>query len=389
MFGEGGSQAETLSEDKRIWLSADGEREIVLPQEGTISQNEGTHLGVKPVGRYDWREADLSDTASSLVLSLGLAKLITEGRDTPDFWTNIHLNSSPGAEGRINVWGRDPSSEAGWTKPVVIQDQLAEEEPRSIDPDTEETINRYIPLWDNLSQKMGLFEGGVSEVDRDSEEFAELTEKFATKRDPYKEGVLWANEKFVVVNVLVPHLNGLHLVIHPRESYWDEKGEFRRPWQQRDKNDLEYIRAFVEAFTILLASYKLISETGDLPFYNPDIHFSGNWAKDLLREELGGKLDLSSAISDDKDVRKEEKRSHKVGAEDEFQTAVHIHLYMTDNPDKHVSLPERPASEAPEQWSGISPTDPSLVEIVRNKLHQNLTTYLEENLVHGEEHGKI
>ena len=385
MLREGDFTHETgLPDENAVWHSES--LEVVAPVDGTIPRAEGTHLRVKPVGEYDWREAPVRETVAPVILSLGAAKLLAEGRLSPDFWTNIHLNSVPGSENGVNVWGRRPESAAAWARPVRIREHVEAGEEQTVEAPLKEQMRRYLPAWEELSERLNLFQDGISEVSPDSDDFARLSHEFATKPDPYKEEVLWANDKFVIVNVLVPHLNGLHLVVHPRDDYWSDKGAFRRPWQQRNKDDLEYMRGFAEAFTILLSAYKLIAETEGLSFFNPEIHFSGNWAKDLLTEDQGGKLDLEHAVSADPGVRKDEKREHMLGQGEEFQTSVHVHLYMTDNADRYVALPERPASEAPEQWTGIEPTDPDKISRVRTELQSKLAAYLSANLGQGDPH---
>lgn len=345
-----------------LWQTTDGNFELYTPTSATILRSEGTNLAIKKTGEFDWQKASPEDLVEATTLSLGAAKLLVESGHTPDFWSNIHLNSKAGTSDHINVFGRNPTSVSGWRKPVKLTTEIPAGEEQSLTVDQVELIRRYMPNWERLAHRFEINPVAPPLVDQSTEEYQELMEQYGTRTNG-AEKIVWANEKFVIVIILKPHLNGLHLVIHPRGDYWQERGKFKRPWQQSDHGELNHIMAFEEAMITLRQALDAINEAS-LPFYNPEIHFSGNWASDLQVVEDGGKLDTSYLESDDLQRRKAEKRRHFVGNPSQFETAVHGHLYMTADPEQFVTLPERPQAEVPEQWEGINPPTPDLVDLV-------------------------
>jgi hypothetical protein len=376
------SSPEFIAEtDKIIWASDDGSFEAIVPQKGTIPIEEGINIGIKKAGEFDWRKADFKDLAKSVVLAIGTARLITESYFSPDFWANIHLNSAYGSSNRVNVFGRNPRSEKAWTKPVIIQDVLNGEEKQQINDNLKTLIKTSLPFWEKLSSRICPFRDGINLIDPDSDEFKELQIEYIEKPDVLKENVLWANKKFVLVSVLKPHLNGLHLVLHPRKDYWSKKGNFLRPWQQETNDDFEHIEAMVEAVAILAVAKDLVENQGP-SFYNPEIHFSGNWTQDLLPLDKGGKLNMENVPDENNtdfhqlNLRWAEKNRHKVNSQQEFKVGVHGHLYMTSSSQDFVRLPERPIHEVPEQWANITPTDPRVINTIKNQLQNNLEIYI-------------
>ncbi|MDO8444317.1 MAG: hypothetical protein Q7S80_02335 [bacterium] len=353
-----------------IWQTTDGNFELYTPTSGTILRSEGTNLAIKKTGEFDWQKADPEDLVEAATLSLGAAKLLTESGRMPDFWSNIHLNSRAGTTDHLNVFGRNPTSKSGWGKPVNIVADITVGEEQSITADQADLVRRYMPYWERLANNLKIDTAGSSSIDQSTEEFQGLVEHYETRANG-GEKLVWANEKFVIVIVMKPHLNGLHLVIHPRGDYWRERGKFRRPWQQSDPGELDHIIAFDEALIILRQALDAINEA-NLSLHNPEIHFSGNWAPDLQSLEDGGKLDTSYAESGDPQELRTEKRRHFIGEPGQFETAVHGHLYMTANPAQYVSLPERPENEVPEQWVGIEPPSLELInrvtEVIRGRV---------------------
>lgn len=328
------------------------------PRKQAILLSEGIHLEViNTVDDREWRIKDVRELLKEAFFALPVAKMIAEGRFTEEFWTNIHLNSYPGFDKGWNVFGRNPKSETGWGKPVSIQEVSESDLPLDQKEKLKETFSRYLPLWEKEIDKIRVFGEGIKPVDRQSAEFDELSSKL-------KDPLIWANDKFELVIVREPHLSGLHLVVHPRE-------QLKRPWQKPED--------FLEAAAILLGVQRLLEE-GNLPFYNPEIHFSGNWAKDLLLKEKGGKLNTSYLSSEDLvKQRKAEKRKHRIGTQEQWETSTHGHLYATHDPKAFVSLPSRPKAEVPGQWERIRPLDENDSQRVRDLIGNNLTSWLKKS----------
>lgn len=359
-----------LAVNQKESLVESGDIRIIKPNPPAIPLSEGIHLEVTTDQDTPWRQRSPKELLRMGLFALPTAKVVAEGRFTEEFWANIHLNSYPDFDRGVNVYGRNPTSEAGWAKPAVIRETPGESIPIDGKNRLKQTFSRYLPLWNKLEQTIALFTDGVGQVHREDEGGSEK--------------VLWANEKFNLVIAEKPHLSGLHLVVHPREDYWAERGGFRRAWQidPNQPDFQEHVQGFLEAMSIILGAERVLIEDGKLPFYNPEIHFSGNWTSDFQPPERGGSLDTSYLSQADLErARKEEKREHRVGGVEEWKSSMHGHLYATRDPNTYVSLPTRPQKEVPEQWVGITPITDDEEETVKTLISKRLTPWLEQNVI--------
>ncbi|MAF79712.1 hypothetical protein CL629_01390 [bacterium] len=359
---------------------------VRFPDRPAISPDDGSHIKIVPSGQgnHDWRTASVREVVHEGLYALPAARMLADSGRTSDLWANIHWNSL--ASDGANVFGRAPASEAGWAKPVVIQEKGADfPDSDSARENLKKFSERYFSKWSRLKEEgISLFSGGVRELDSDSSEFQKEVESYAEREHPWQETVLWVNEKFVLVSVDNPHLSGTHLVIHPRDEYWSKKGDFRKPWQTEEarSGDLSYIEGFLESLAILKSAQKVLSEQEDVPFMNSEIHYSGNWAGDLQSQERGGQLaegEFAQALSES-DPRisvRDQKRRYQRGRPEEFQTSMHGHLYATEDSGEFVHLPTRPKSEAPEEWQGISLADQGDVSKIQKVIQERLGAVLE------------
>lgn len=368
---------ENLIPGEIFWQSKKFNISIFRPVHPAIPSTEGNHLVlsennlVKP-----WPDRNIKENLMLAMFALPVAKIIAEGRYSPDLWANIHFD-----RWGISVYGRNPLSENSWGQPVKKSSGNPADFPDNVADKIKRTLVRYLPFWENKLSKIKIFADGIKVISPKSPDYKDEVDFYASRPDPWKEDVIWVNEKFVIVNVGNPHLNGLHLVIHPREKYWKNIGSFRRPWQTgNNASDInpEYTQGFIEAAAILLGIKKIIIDDEKLPFYNPEIHFSGNWAADLLPLDKGGRLNLTK-ISEGEYLRKYEVRKHRVGEDQEFRTSTHGHLYFTDNPDRYVILPTRPKSEVPREWEGINPLPENQLLRIKVSLQGNLEQFLIRN----------
>jgi hypothetical protein len=375
-------------EDMDLWESKTKGVKIIRPNPSAIPLEEGVHLEVVKEERElkpHWEEENIKDLLDMGFYSLPASKVIAEGRYTKDFWANTHFNGRPGFEKNINIYGRSPESEVSWGKPVKMRqvEHSSQEEilPPQLKENLERTFSLYMELWEKIRPKIELFRGGIKPIVPDDNEFLEEEKFYDEKEDPYKEDLLWENEKFALVSVRNPHLTGFHLVCHPRKKYWKEKGGFKASWQteKREEESREHIEGFLEALSILFGVERILSEEKSLNFNNPEIHFSGNWSKELQPVERGGKLSLDYLESEDQEKqRKREKRSHRISIDEGFKTAFHGHLYATLDPEEYVELPSRPLAEMPEEWEGIEALGPDKVEKIKGLIQEKLTPWLEK-----------
>lgn len=348
--------------------------EIKLPNNQAIPLEEGLHFQVVPEGDpdgSDWRTADIRKVVQEAYYSLPAARVIAESGRTPNLWANVHFNSRPEFVAGANVFGKNPTSETAWAKPVVMREGGVETPENSQNRENlKEYFERYLHHWQsNESENTAVFAKGINEVQKDSVEYNEMRKK---------EPVIWANDKFILIFIAGGHSNGVHLVVNPRENYWEKRGNMKKAWDTtrsnspiknpNDEDEIqerrEYIRGFLEMTAILKAAQVVLEEVREakgIAFENPEIHFSGNWAKDFNPVEEGGRLDtmnyIKADLADDRQTKlRAYKRTHQVGMaepEQEFRSELHGHLYATRKPDEYVTLPTRPQAEVPEQWEKI------------------------------------
>lgn len=356
---------ETIQNSEILWT--DGRSQVVFPQERGFPISEGEHLQVTLPDKSSWCDMPIKDLLRLFYFSLPVAKVVAEGMMPPDMWANIHTNRQP-YDGGVNVFGRFPSSSDSWGKPVRLHKEQQGE--AKADPTVPETLTQYwkrilahyMPMWSKEFENVSLFEDGVQSIDQESKEFKTEFERYKARN----EHMIWINNKFVAVIIEKPHLTGAHFVVHPRESYWKERGMFKRAWQA----DHEHIIGFLEAEAIAITLERLLRTHDDLQVHNPELHCSGNWAKDLME-----RLDRVASVLTP-ESRKQEKRKHKPDAEEAWATAMHIHLYGSNEPTIPVTLPSRPQSEVPKEWEGIEPPDLKKVQKITEVVQAQLTQQL-------------
>lgn len=353
--------------------------QVILPLKPVISQKEGIHFVVSPksVSKPYWEQERLKPLFECAFFALSLAHLIITDPEIPDFWSNIQWNAFPGFNQGVNVFGRNPAS-LNWGKPVEINKNLEKVNyPSNFIRRLREKCRRQLNRWTQFSSRIILFRDGVQCFPKGTFKFTQAAEIFTLNRPPEKKkDVAWVNKKFILVIPQKPHLAGYHFQIFPRLSYWQPKGGFKCPWQlpAGPIEHLDQIRGYLEATAILFGVTKIISEDATLPFFNPEIHFSGNWNKDLQTEDKGGKLPLEYL---EKNKNKSIKEKKKII--NSFSTVGHGHLYATNSPKKFVKLPSRPAEEVPEEWAKITPLSEKKVKFIQQLLQDNLSFLLEEN----------
>jgi hypothetical protein len=379
-------------------LGRAGETSINSPARAAIPRSEGIHLEIKNgLGEKPWTESDPKTLLKDCFVAIATAKAVAEGRFTPEQWVNIHLSARPDFNEGVNVFGRNPESVTGWGKPVQFGDSGEAQLSAAEAQDLKHLFTRYLPLWEKTMPRVNLFAGGVNALSPDSVEFQGEAKKCGSSNTT----LLWMNEKFNLVAINAPHLNGLHLVVDGRDSYWKARGGFKRPWQnqfQQDsrQTDLSQITGFLEAEAILIGAERVLLQEGKLPYYHPEVHFSSNWASGLRPVEEGGKLDTAYLASVGKfegagikerrkfmQARKNEKRKHRVGEDEEWGMGTHGHLYVTRDMNTYVTLPSRPQAEVPNQWEGIAPFGNDEGIKIRELAQRNLTTWLTVNTTGG------
>lgn len=353
-----GSQGETLRSKEGISLYKSNRFSVFVPSKPNIPLNEGLHVGVSD-------GHDVSDFPKEVLarytMALGSAKVLAESGLTQDAWANTRLEDGQ----MVSAYGRVPGVEESWRKPVDTFNrnvtEISQLDPNYNTAKLQELFGRYLPKWEQLTNNMELFTSGVNGKD-----IAEPSSK--------EEVPIWENDRFTLVVVTKPHLKGIHLVAHPKESV-------KRQWQTvigQDAGQI-YIQQALEATSIAMGVQKLLAEG------RGEIHNSGNWAGDLKSIEEGGKLNMQKL----EENRKIEKRLHRpdlASSENQIRTGMHAHVYIPENGP--VVLSEMSKSEAIErgrldvvkQWEEIPATTPAEIEAIKAKLNEGkLTRWLEEN----------
>lgn len=336
-------------DSRKISLYKSSRFEVFVPGKPNIPLNEGLHVQVS--SGHDESDSPKQVLARYLMAE-GVAKILAESGQTRDAWANTRIEEGQ----RVSVYGRVPEEEVSWRKPVDTFDRNASPinglEPFYETQILQELSTRYLPKWEGLVGKVELFENGVNGTDVDSSSGEEIP--------------VWQNDKFTLVLVSTPHVKGVHLVVHPKES-------FRRQWQTSHVEDT------LEATAIAMGVQKILAEG------KGEIHNSGNWAGGLKSIEEGGKLDLEKLSEN----IKAEKKSHRPDIATDRQqinTGMHAHVYIPESGS--VILPSMPRGEAIEkgrqdviaQWDQIPKASPEQVNHVKSKLGQGkLTSWLEEN----------
>ena len=344
-------------------LAQRGNIRIIKPNPPAIPTSEGTHFQVTTTQGIPWREQAMREISRMAFFALPVASLITQWSHKPDLWANIHLNAN--FNRGVNVFGRRPDSATSWGKPVILRNVTEEVTPEN--QTSQRVIDLYVGLWTKLLPQVTLFPNGIEEINAE--------EILAFPNDK----LLWANEKFNLILVGDPHLSGLHLIVKPRETYWNPKGGFKNAWQidyqsynAKPKEQQEHIQGFLESMAILTGAERILLQGDDaLDFYNPEIHSSGNWAKEL-------QLDHNK-------LTKEGKIRQRIGKIEEWSTIIHGHLYATRNPNQFVTLPSRPRAEVPHEWQEITPvTSPEankIEQLIRQRLGPWLQEHARDNLI--------
>lgn len=349
---------ESLPDKQGISLYKSKKFNVFVPSKPNIPLNEGLHVEVSDGN-------DVSDLPKEVLarytMALGSAKVLAESGLTHDAWANTRLEDGQ----KVSVYGRVPGVDSSWRKPVDTFNRNAPEinnlEPNYNTQKLQELFRRYLPRWEQLTENMSLFKNGVEGKD------LEIT----LSKD---EVPVWENDKFTLVVVSAPHLKGIHLVAHPKES-------FQRQWQTIGGLDQEQIhtQATLEATAIAMGAQKLLADGGG------EIHNSGNWNYDLKTTDEGGKLNLQRL----QEQRKMEKKLHRpdlASPENQISTGMHAHVYIPE--EGPVILPEMSKKEALErgredivkQWEAIPLLNQVQLGSIKAKLGEGkLTEWLEEN----------
>lgn len=123
----------------------------------------------------------------------------------------------------------------------------------------------------------------------------------------------------------------------------------------------------MEAALILQAADRSLRHAGNMPYHNPEIHFSGNWSRAFKPVESGGNFDqqsYESAVESGKStsVRDQKRRYQRGGEADWPHTNMYGYLYATTDPGRFVTLPTRPKGEIEGEWDHITPTPPEDIQ---------------------------
>lgn len=377
-----------LTKFEGIPLWQDREMIVFLPVKPLIHPQDGIHFYILFKNAQNvWWKAESSDLLlKGAKTACLIGKIIITNGLINDFWANIQWSARPFFNKGVNVFGRNPES-LNWGQPLRIL--------------THSKIyhysTNYIRRLKNLlarqlifkkEQSLILFSEGIKDFKQGSAEFTQAEEIFSENKPPKKKkDILWVNEKFILTIPRQPHLEGLHLQVFPRFAYWQKKEiDFRAPWQLSPdslKAQLQ-IQGYLEMTAILLGAVKIILEDKKILCFNPEIHFSNNWHKDLQPIERGGRLQLeylsnikNKPLEERIRIITKEKSRYWLGEENEFRVTGHGHLYATNSEKEFVRLPSRPFEESPEEWPVVSFSQAKIIYL-RKLLQDDLTAWLNQ-----------
>ncbi|MDO8620870.1 MAG: hypothetical protein Q7R31_01165 [Candidatus Levybacteria bacterium] len=368
---------------KGIILFRTNDIELFVPRKPNVPLTEGISIRVEGVKNVTNKT---KETLREFVYALGAGKVIAESRQTPDEpWANTRIgNSSTGDLDVVDIYGINARNPDSWRKPVDANSRNVPEI-NSLDSHYDETrlvklFGRYMPKWKKLANIMKLFQNGINEIQ------GQLSEASTT---------VWESDRFRVSVNTDPHLNGIHILVDPKEK-------ISRQWQtvHEKQADMEnevmvqrYVQQVTEAAAISLGVRQIIFGG------KGEIHNSGNWAGGLKDVSEGGTLSTEKLAQNPK-MEKKLHRPDLAAKDKDFGTAVHFHIYVPEDPNAPVVLPVMSEGEAQErlkiareqriegsaykaiidQWNTIPKTDSATVLDIRNKLgNKVLTQWLEEN----------
>jgi hypothetical protein len=358
--GDLGIKKDVLQKKEGITLYKSNEFNVFIPPKPKIPLNEGLNIQVSS-------KQDALDSPKEVLgrysMALGAANLIAESGITQDVWANTRVE-----EGQVvSAYGRVPETESSWRKPVsTVNRDVSEKdglEPYYDTKELQKISNRWFFTCEKLTDNIQLFKNGVNGKDVD----------YSSREGP----IVWENDQFTVeIIAKAPHIKGLHLVVHPKES-------IKRQWQIVDnwQSEQPYLQKTLEATAIAMGIQTLLAQG------KGEIHNSGNWAPDLKSREEGGKLNFQKLS----EYRNWEKRIHRpdfATSKTQIRTGMHAHVYIPENDS--VILPEMSKAEAVErgrgdivrQWESIPPTSEEGLKEIKTKLGEGkLTTWLENNCV--------
>lgn len=344
----------------KVVLGQIGEIKIVRLSPAAIPLNEGIHLSVENDNDISWRNQPLEEILKNIFFAMNVSKVVCDGRVGSDLWANVMLNSYPGFNKGVNVFGRNPSSNEGWGKPVRIREHGVDDIlPDEIKEKLHLILKDSLLNWNDTFLEIELFKDGVSSFSKDDSKFKV---EFELKMEK-GEKVIWANQRFCVVIVQNPHLSGLHMVAHPMSNYWDNIGGFNTPWQldQGSEFSIELSMGILEAASILIGCERLIIEEVGMEFFNPEIHYSGNWA-----------ININQNV---------DRNSFKMNFNKIHGGNMHGHLYATRDQRKKVSLPSRPQKEVPKEWENILPLSNKEEINITEIIGHRLSSWLEKSVI--------
>lgn len=346
--------------------------DILRPKTLAMPLIEGTHLQVRQVVQEKpWYAEPVKSLLKTAFFALPAAKNIVVSPDMPDLWANVQFNSRPFLNKGANVYGRSPHSENGLGKPVYVREIQEESLSPEIVKRMRTQFSEVLPYWYDLYRQMHIFDEGFTIMPEVSSDFLEETAKYGAQN----EQVLLVTEKNTIVNVGNPHVQGLHLVVHSRSKYWQKEGQFRG-WEfpLTPKQAYLHMKGFLEMCGILVSLDQILLQDAKLPFYNPEIHFNGNWGvkKEDLPESFRGSQDEWVTYVKSDSYKK------RVWAGDDWAITNHGHLYATDRKEQFVHLPRRPFIERGVEWPKITPIGKEEVRTIADLIKTQLPDFIDE-----------
>ncbi len=381
--------------DKNLVIWRNKELEVLLVSKEKTFFREGSHFVVfhRKIKKAFWEIERPVSILESGDLALAVAWMITRSGCINDIWPNIQFNDHSFFNKGINIFGRNPLSPL-WGRPITFSKSLSTPNfPRESLIGIKKSSRQFIKFWEESFSSLPIFSNGIEHFSTQGPEYHSLEKIFFYERSPKKrKNILWANKRFILVYPNNPHLNGYHIQVFPRLKYWDKVGGFKSPWQLsrglNNHRDQLQVRGYLEILAILHGVLRILTKSQDISFYHPEIHFSGNWNKDLLSKKQGGKIDIEklkkiqkSSFSRRKELLQEEKRKYLQEGKNAIEATGHAHLYATFSPREFVNLPSRPFEEKPGEWEGISALDGENLEKLKGIIQKDLTPWLKKHCV--------
>jgi len=336
-----------LSRGFEIWN--DETTKIYYPENPLVPSSEGAHFRVESEGvpMHPRTPEEWKAWNSHWAKTIGIGKVISEGKDLPDMWQSFIGKTEFSPEGHLitEVIGRNPSGES-WGKTAPLPEATYDNSQNKVSQDVlqkfKDTLGQYFDrFWIPYINNIELFSQVPNVSSPGSPEFEKVYKEDMNLPSPSTSEPMIVSDQFNIVAILNPHLkSGIHFMV-------DLPDAPRRPWRNLIKS--------LESLDAAEAAAQLLEENnfqGKPLAAWTSVRATGSW--------FGGFQELAKDehFKDENISRKWLKREYagektRLGEGKDWNMYFHPHIYGARNKDDLIKLTQRPKGEGGADWEGI------------------------------------